>query len=50
VEVEIDKEVEEKMLEYLVALEGTNEQLIKSLKLCVEVLTAMHPEVPNQEN
>jgi len=38
-----------KMLEYITALEETNDQLVKSLKLCVEVLTAMHPNVPDQE-
>lgn len=44
----MDKEAEQKMLEYMVALEKTNEQLVKSLKLCVEVLTAMQPNVPDQ--
>ena len=42
----MDKEAEQKMLEYMVALEKTSEQLVKSLKLCVEVLTAMQPNVP----
>jgi len=44
----MEKEAEEKMLEYMVALEKTNEQLVKSLKLCVEVLTAMQPNIPDQ--
>jgi hypothetical protein len=38
VEVEVDKEAEQKMLEYMLALEKTNEQLVKALKLCVEGL------------
>ena len=45
----MEKEAEQKMLEYMVALEKTNEQLVKSLKLCVEVLTAMQPSVPDQK-
>ena len=37
------------MLEYITASEKTNKQLVTSLKLCVEVLTAVQPEVPDQE-
>ena len=37
------------MIEYIVALEATNKQLVKSLKLCVEVLSTMQPDVPDQE-
>ena len=44
----MDKEAEQKMLEYMVELEKTNEQLVKALKLCVEVLSSMQPNVPNQ--
>jgi len=34
----MDKEAEQKMLEYIVALEKTNVELVKTLKYCVEVL------------
>ena len=45
----MDREAEQKRLEYMVALEKTNEQLVKSLKLCVEVLSSMQTNVPDQE-
>jgi hypothetical protein len=37
-----------KMLEYINALEKANKQLVISLKLCVELLSTMQPEVPDQ--
>ena len=45
----MDKDAEQEMLEYMVALEKTNEQFVKPLKLCVEVLTSMQPNAPDQE-
>jgi len=45
----MDKEAEQKMLEYIVALEKTNKQLVTSLKLCVELLSTLQPEVPDQQ-
>jgi hypothetical protein len=48
-EFEMDKEAEKKMLEYIVALEGANKQLVTSLKLCVELLSSLQPEVPDQQ-
>ena len=49
VELEMDKEAEQKMLEYIVALEKTNKQLVASLKLCLELLSTLQPEVPDQQ-
>jgi len=40
---------EQKMLEYITALEGANKQLVISLKLCIELLSAMQPEAPDQQ-
>jgi len=40
---------EAKMMDYIVALEETNKQLVISLKLCVELLSTLQPEVPDQK-
>jgi hypothetical protein len=40
---------EAKMMEYIVALEATNKQLVMSLKLCVELLSSMQAELPDQQ-
>ena len=40
---------EKRMLEYITALEKTNKQLVTSLKLCVELLSTLPLEVPDQE-
>ena len=43
------KESEQKMFAYIDALEKTNKQLVISLKLCVELLSTMRPEAPDQQ-
>ena len=43
------KETEQKMLKYIDALGKTNRQFVIALKLCVELLSTMHPEVPDQK-
>ena len=43
------KESEQKMFAYIDALEKTNKQLVISLKLCVELLSTLQPEVPDQK-
>ena len=45
----MNKESEQKMFEYIDALEKTNKQLVISLKLCVELLSAMRQDVPDQQ-
>jgi hypothetical protein len=46
--MELHMTKEAKMMEYIVALEATNKQLVTSLKLCVELLSSMQPNVPDQ--
>ena len=43
------KETEQKMLKYIDALGKTNRQFVIALKLCVELLSTMQPEVPDQK-
>jgi hypothetical protein len=45
----MNQDQQQKMFEYIDALEKTNKQLVISLKACVELLTAMQPDVPDQE-
>jgi len=47
--MELNMTKEAKMMEYFVALEETNKQLVTSLKLCVELLSTLQPEVPDQQ-
>jgi len=45
----MNQDQQRKMYEYIDALEKTNKQLVISLKLCVELLSTMRPDVPEQE-
>jgi len=40
---------EQKIFNYIAALENTNEELLNSLKKCVEVLTHFKPHVADQQ-
>ena len=40
---------QEKLLEYLQALEAVNQQLLTALKRCVEVLAQIKPSAPDQK-
>jgi hypothetical protein len=43
----LSKDPTQKLFEYIAALENTNEELVKTLKKCVEVLTEFKSSVPN---
>jgi len=43
----LDKELEQKILDYITALEDTNEELLKSLKYSVSILRKLKAAVPN---
>ena len=45
----LSTEPSQKMLEYITGLEKTNKQLVTSLELCVELLSTLPLEVPDQE-
>ena len=45
----MNTEPSRKMLEYITALEQTNKQLVTSLKLCVELLSTLPLDVPDQQ-
>jgi len=45
----MDKEVEQKMMDYIDALEKANEQLIFALKKCVELLALVRPPEAGQK-
>jgi len=45
----MNKDQQQKMLEYIDALEKTNKQLVISLKMCVELLSNFQQEVPDQQ-
>jgi hypothetical protein len=45
----LSKDPIQKLFEYVAALENTNEELVKTLKKCVEVLTEFKSSVPNPE-
>jgi len=49
VEANMNKDQQQKMLEYIDALEKTNKQLVISLKMCVELLSNFQQEVPDQQ-
>ena len=45
----MNQDQQQKMFEYVDALEKTNKQLVISLKRCVELLSTMRPHVPDQQ-
>jgi len=45
----MDKEMEQKKLEYIDALEQANKQLVFALKQCVELLARVRPTLPDKE-
>ena len=45
----MDKELEQKIFEYMATLEDTNEELLKSLKYSVAVLKEIKPSAPNPQ-
>jgi hypothetical protein len=45
----MDKDLEQKMMNYIDALEKTNEQFVFALKKCVELLTHLQPTEADQE-
>ena len=45
----MNQDQQQKMLEYIDALEKTNKQLVISLKLCVELLNTMQPDILDQQ-
>ncbi len=45
----MNQDQQQKMLEYIDALEKTNKQLVISLKLCVELLSTMQTDIPDQQ-
>ena len=40
---------EQKIFNYITALENTNEELLNTLKKCVEVLTHLKPHIADQQ-
>jgi len=48
-EANMNQGQQQKMLEYIDALEKTNKQLVISLKMCVELLSNFQQEVPDQQ-
>ncbi len=40
---------EQKIFNYIAALENTNEELLNTLKKCVEVLTQFKPHIADQQ-
>jgi len=45
----LDKELEQKIFEYIAKLEDTNKELLKSLKYSVAVLKEIKPSAPNPQ-
>jgi len=45
----MNQDQQHKMFEYIDALEKTNKQLVISSKLCVELLSTMRPDAPDQQ-
>jgi hypothetical protein len=45
----LSKDPTQKLFEYIALLENANEQLVKTLKKCVELLTEFKPSVPDPE-
>jgi mannose-6-phosphate isomerase class I len=44
----LSTEIEEKIFTYIATLEKTNEELLNTLKKCVELLTKFTPSVPDR--
>ncbi len=45
----MSKDPAQELFEYIAALENANEELVNTLKKCVEVLTQFKSSVPNPE-
>ena len=45
----LSKELDQKIFNYITALESANEELVKTLKHCVELLTQFKPSVPDPQ-
>jgi hypothetical protein len=43
----LDKESDQKLYDYITALEDANEEFLKTLKYCVSLLTQIKPSVPD---
>ena len=43
----MSKDPTQKVFDYIATLEDTNEELLKSLKYCVKILTQIKPSAPN---
>ncbi len=46
----LSKELDQKIFNYIATLEDTNEELLKSLKYCVRLLTKFKPTVPDPKS
>ena len=44
-----ENDIDQKIFNYITALENTNEELLNTLKKCVEVLTHFKPQVADQQ-
>ena len=44
-----ENNIEQKIFNYITALESTNEELLTALKKCVEVLTQFKPHIADQQ-
>lgn len=45
----MSKDTTQKVFNYIATLEDTNEELLKTLKYCVAVLTEIKPSAPNPQ-
>ncbi|UCF56312.1 MAG: hypothetical protein JSW15_09525 [Deltaproteobacteria bacterium] len=45
----MDDEMKQKVFDYIATLERTNEELVKTLKLCVEALSKFESSAPDPE-
>lgn len=45
----MSENIDQKVFNYITALENTNEELLNTLKKCVEVLTRFKPWVPDPQ-
>ena len=45
----MNEELDQKIYNYIALLEKTNEELVKTLKKCVELLTEFKSSVPDQD-
>ena len=46
----MNKELDQKIFNYIAQLEKTNEELVKTLKKCVELLTEFKSSVPDPQS